>query len=378
MKALKKITALILVLAMSVSLSGCYNQDLTWAAKDGDDTVAIGVYLYYLYCAIDDAGDYVDSDTDVLDATIEGEDAETWIRAKAMNYLQSYIWVNKKVEEYNLDLTEDEKSSASQTTSYLINNYLTSFDDFGISEDSLNKAYTEYNIKFKKLFDYYYNEGGEFEISKDDLKESYCDGKYSFQYITASLTTTDDDGNTVDITDVEKDTLTTSFESYKKKIETGYQTLEYSGQELQVELGLDSAPYTSVDATDFVEDIYPTEIMNAVKEMDDNTLQILEANGQLVLLQKNNIEDSFETAYSTASDRLSMMLDLKADEFNQYILEQAAADETDIEINDAAIKHYKVKSLITDSNKSGTSSTASESSSETSDDTTSEETSSED
>lgn len=378
MKALKKITALILVLAMSVSLSGCYNQDLTWAAKDGDDTVAIGVYLYYLYCAIDDAGDYVDSDTDVLDATIEGEDAETWIRAKAMNYLQSYIWVNKKVEEYNLDLTEDEKSSASQTTSYLINNYLTSFDDFGISEDSLNKAYTEYNIKFKKLFDYYYNEGGEFEISKDDLKESYCDGKYSFQYITASLTTTDDDGNTVDISDVEKDTLTTSFESYKKKIETGYQTLEYSGQELQVELGLDSAPYTSVDATDFVEDIYPTEIMNAVKEMDDNTLQILEADGQLVLLQKNNIEDSFETAYSTASDRLSMMLDLKADEFNQYILEQAAADETDIEINDAAIKHYKVKSLITDSNKSGTSSTASETSSETSDDTTSEETSSED
>lgn len=378
MKALKKITALILVLAMSVSLSGCYNQDLTWAAKDGDDTVAIGVYLYYLYCAIDDAGDYVDSDTDVLDATIEGEDAETWIRAKAMNYLQSYIWVNKKVEEYNLDLTEDEKSSASQTTSYLINNYLTSFDDFGISEDSLNKAYTEYNIKFKKLFDYYYNEGGEFEISKDDLKESYCDGKYSFQYITASLTTTDDDGNTVDISDTEKDTLTTSFEGYKKKIETGYQTLEYSGQELQVELGLDSAPYTSVDATDFVEDIYPTEIMNAVKEMDDNTLQILEADGQLVLLQKNNIEDSFETAYSTASDRLSMMLDLKGDEFNQYILEQAAADETDIEINDAAIKHYKVKSLITDSNKSGTSSTASESSSETSDDTTSEETSSED
>ena len=378
MKALKKITALILVLAMSVSLSGCYNQDLTWAAKDGDDTVAIGVYLYYLYCAIDDAGDYVDSDTDVLDATIEGEDAETWIKAKAMNYLQSYIWVNKKVEEYNLDLTEDEKSSASQTTSYLINNYLTSFDDFGISEDSLNKAYTEYNIKFKKLFDYYYNEGGEFEISKDDLKESYCDGKYSFQYITASLTTTDDDGNTVDISDVEKDTLTTSFEGYKKKIETGYQTLEYSGQELQVELGLDSAPYTSVDATDFVEDIYPTEIMNAVKEMDDNTLQILEADGQLILLQKNNIEDSFETAYSTASDKLSMMLDLKGDEFNQYILEQAAADETDIEINDAAIKHYKVKSLITDSNKSGTSSTASETSSETSDDTTSEETSSED
>lgn len=378
MKALKKITALILVLAMSVSLSGCYNQDLTWAAKDGDDTVAIGVYLYYLYCAIDDAGDYVDSDTDVLDATIEGEDAETWIKAKAMNYLQSYIWVNKKVEEYNLDLTEDEKSSASQTTSYLINNYLTSFDDFGISEDSLNKAYTEYNIKFKKLFDYYYNEGGEFEISKDDLKESYCDGKYSFQYITASLTTTDDDGNTVDISDVEKDTLTTSFEGYKKKIETGYQTLEYSGQELQVELGLDSAPYTSVDATDFVEDIYPTEIMNAVKEMDDNTLQILESDGQLILLQKNNIEDSFETAYSTASDKLSMMLDLKGDEFNQYILEQAAADETDIEINDAAIKHYKVKSLITDSNKSGTSSTASETSSETSDDTTSEETSSED
>lgn len=362
MKAIKKITALMLALAMSLSLSGCYNKDLTWAAKDGDNTAAIGIYLYYLYVAYDNAADLVDSDTEVLKATIDGESAETWIRNKAMNYLQSYLWVNDKIKEYNLDLTEDEKTSAEQTTSYLISYYMTGFDDLGISQDSFNKAYSEYNIMFKKLFDYYYNEGGEFAIDKDELKESFVKDKYSFQYMYGSLTTTDDDGNTTDISDEEKEALTADFESYKKKVETGYQTLEYCSQEYQIEINSDSAPYVSVDSTDFVGESYPNELVAAVKEMDNNTLKLFEADGKLVLLQKNDINTAFDTAYASSSDRLSMMLDLKSDEFNSYILEQAAAEKSDIEINEAAIKSCKLKSLVTDSNKNGSSSASSESS----------------
>lgn len=362
MKAIKKITALMLALAMILSLSGCYNKDLTWAAKDGDNTAAIGIYLYYLYVAYDNAADLVDSDTEVLKATIDGESAETWIRNKAMNYLQSYLWVNDKIKEYNLDLTEDEKTSAEQTTSYLISYYMTGFDDLGISQDSFNKAYSEYNIMFKKLFDYYYNEGGEFAIDKDELKESFVKDKYSFQYMYGSLTTTDDDGNTTDISDEEKEALTADFESYKKKVETGYQTLEYCSQEYQIEINSDSAPYVSVDSTDFVGESYPNELVAAVKEMDNNTLKLFEADGKLVLLQKNDINTAFDTAYASSSDRLSMMLDLKSDEFNSYILEQAAAEKSDIEINEAAIKSCKLKSLVTDSNKNGSSSASSEAS----------------
>lgn len=358
MSTLKKITALFLAFAMSLSLSGCYNKDLTWAAKDGDNTAAIGIYLYYLYVAYDNAADMVDSDTEVLKATIDGESAETWIRDKAMNYLQSYLWVCDKINEYNLDLTSDEKTSAQSTTSYLMN-YMSGFDSLGISEDSFNKAYSEYNIMFKKLFDYYYDEGGEFAIDKDELKESFVEGKYSFEYMYGSLTTTDDDGNTSDISDEDKQALYSDFETYKKKVESGYQTLDYCSQEYQVEIGADSAPYVSVDSTDFVGEAYPNELVEAVKEMDDNTLKLFEADGKLVLLQKNDINTAFNTAYSSASDRLSMMLDLKSDEFNSYILEQAAAEKSDIEINDAAIKSCKLKSLVRDSNKNGSSSEAS-------------------
>ncbi len=358
MSTLKKITTLFLAFAMSLSLTGCYNKDLTWAAKDGDNTAAIGIYLYYLYVAYDNAADMVDSDTEVLKATIDGESAETWIRDKAINYLQSYLWVCDKISEYNLDLTSDEKTSAQSTTSYLMN-YMSGFDSLGISEDSFNKAYSEYNIMFKKLFDYYYGEGGEFAIDKDELKESFVDGKYSFEYMYGSLTTTDDDGNTSDISDEDKQALYSDFETYKKKVESGYQTLDYCSQEYQVEINADSAPYVSVDSTDFVGEAYPNELVEAVKEMDDNTLKLFEADGKLVLLQKNDINTAFDTAYSSSSDRLSMMLDLKSDEFNSYILEQAAAEKSDIEINDAAIKSCKLKSLVTDSNKNGSSSEAS-------------------
>ena len=52
----------------------------------------------------------------------------------------------------------------------------------GISKESFTKAYSEYNTKYKKVFDKYYGEGGEFEIPKEDLKATYTANNYSYGY----------------------------------------------------------------------------------------------------------------------------------------------------------------------------------------------------
>lgn len=351
---------------MCFTMSGCYSADKSWAAKDGDQTIAIGIYLYYLYVAFDDAADKIGTDTEVLKGTIDGQSSGDWIRETAMKYLKSYIWVNNKIDELNLQLTDEETKSAESEANYMITNYASGFKSLGVSEDSFTKAYSEYNLKYKKVFDYYYGEGGEFAIPKDDLKETYVANNYSYGYMHAALTKTgDDSSSTVDLTDEEKAALTKTFDGYKQKVVTGYETLEDAAGEYALEAGLDESPYNA-EVSDLKYQYYPTSFLDNLKEMSAGECRVFESDGQLVLLQKFDINDAFETAYATASDRLTMMLNYKSEEFTNYIFDQVAEGKDNITINDKAINSIKLSSLATDSTKMGTLSESSTQSSESS------------
>lgn len=353
MKIIKKLTAVLLVLAMCLSFAGCYNEDLTWSAKCGDETAAIGVYLYYLYVAYDNAAALVDSDTEVLKATIDGVSAEEWIRDRANEYMQSYFWVNEKTDEMGLSLTDAESSICMQSTQQMIQYYMSDTVKLGISEDSLNKAYTEYNVKFKKIFNVFYGEGGEFEIDKQVLHDKFVDGKYTFEYIYAPLTSSDAYGNPTEITEEEKANLKEVFENYKTMVENGETFLKNCGEQLQTFYNSSNAPYRIAAQSDLTEG-YPIEVTDAIKEMDEKELRIIEADGQLVLMQKDSIEDSFEAAYSVEGERIKMMLSEKAEEFNTYVIDHAKAEVTDLTYNDKAVNSIKLSSLVTDSTKFGT------------------------
>ena len=51
----KRAIAGMLALAMCLSFAGCYDENKTWAARQGDDTMPIGGYIYYLYSAYSEA-----------------------------------------------------------------------------------------------------------------------------------------------------------------------------------------------------------------------------------------------------------------------------------------------------------------------------------
>ena len=108
----KRAAAAVLALAMCLSFAGCYDENMTWAARKDDDTLPIGGYIYYLYSAYTEAASQVDSSTHVLDAQIDGEDAEQWIKDRALTYVQSYYYINDKMAEYGLEMTEEDQSQA--------------------------------------------------------------------------------------------------------------------------------------------------------------------------------------------------------------------------------------------------------------------------
>ncbi len=352
MKVMKRIMAAMLCLVICLSMAGCYSQDKTWSVQDGDKQVAVGIYRYYALIAFDEAAALVPEDEEVLKATIEGIPAEEWIQNRAFDYVRCYLWVDDKIEELNLGLTEEEKESAASTTAYLEENTNATFEDNGISASSFTKAYGEYNTKFKKLFDYYYGEGGEREIPKEDLKEVYCADQYYYEYIYADTLKTDDTGAQTAITETEKQEIADTLEFYRKQVQTGASDMYSAGSALAISLTLGDVPYAS-GVTDFMYNDYSAEFVNNLTEMDDYEARVVDTGSQLMLLYKRSIEEAFESAYESSADRLNVMLELKSDEFTDYILEQAKADKADIVINDAAVKDFKLSKIVTDDMKMG-------------------------
>ena len=112
----KRTAAAVLALAMCLSFAGCYDENMTWAARKGDDTLPIGGYIYFLYSAYSEAAGQVDTETPVLDAEIDGQDAAQWIKDRALNYVQAYYYINDKFEEYGLELTEDDQTQIDSLT----------------------------------------------------------------------------------------------------------------------------------------------------------------------------------------------------------------------------------------------------------------------
>lgn len=352
MKLFRRIIAAVLCIALCLAMTGCYSEDKSWSAKNGEETAAIGIYIYYLSSAYSDAAALVPNDTEVLKATIEDKPAEEWIREKALDYMRSYFWVNDKIEELGLQLTDAELETVASDTATMYNYFGASLDEMGISKDSLQKAASEYKVKFNKLFDHYYGEGGEFEVSKDEIKEDFTKGKYSYGFMYSTTSTKVED-ETVALTDEEKKDLTDVFERYKKAVDEGEMTLQECAQNYAGAIQSQNIPYTS-GIDDLTGRPYPKEIVDNIKSMKAGETKVFEAGDQIYLLQVNDINADFESIYKNELERLNMTLNLKSDDFKKYISENAAKDKADIVINEKAVNGIKLSKFASNNMKMGT------------------------
>ena len=353
MKVMKRILAALLCIVMCISMAGCGGQDKSWCVKDGDEQIPVGIYRYYLFLAFDEAAALVSDKEEVLKATIEGTPAEDWIRNRALDYVRCYLWINDKNEELGFELTEEEIASAKNNTAYLEQNTNATFEDLGISTSSFTKAYGEYNIKFKKIFDYYYGEGGEKAIGKEELRELYCADKCVYEYIFANITETDATGKTTTMTADEIAEVKETLELYRKQVEMGACDMKAAASALGIALGIGGEPPYAAGVTNFMYENFTAEFVTNLKEMDNFEARVIESGDQLMLLYKHDINTAFEKTYEIPQDRLDLMLELKADEFTDWVLEQARAAKADIKVNEAAIKEFKLSRIVTDDIKMG-------------------------
>lgn len=354
----KKICASFLALVLCLSFAGCYSEDKTWAAKKGDDTLPIGSYIYYLTSAYSEAASKISSDTEVLKGTVDDKSASEWIKDKAMEYLNAYYYINGKFSELGLELTEDEKTSVDNNASSAWSYYKETFEGMGIAQSSFKQAYSLYNAKYQKVLEKMYGEGGELEVPSDELKSYYTENYYSYEYFYAPLTKNGDDGNSQDLTDDEKAELKSKLEGYADKINLGETTVSEAASDYSYESSGDGNASTYNAPSPAKGSNINSDIFSALSEMKDDEARFVETSASYYVIKKLSIEDKFAELKEDESQMLTLLLDLKGEEFSDYVLEQGKSIEG-VEINEKALNSINLSTLVQGGSKNGTSSASS-------------------
>ncbi len=345
-KFAKRAAALLLALILTFSFTGCYSEEKTWAAKMGDITLPTGGYIYFLSAAYEDAAEYVNDDTKVLKAEIDGQKAEDWILDRTMNYVNRFFWVESEMQRLGLTLTEENL----EETELLTNTYWTTYGgsdvykEFGVSRESFDLVHSQYNVKYLRIFEALYGEGGELEVPIADMEEHYNSTYYNYEYFTVPMAVPDEEGNPVQMTEEEAADLAEDLEEIRTEIESGKLTVEEAAKEYADMYKQEKSSYVSEinNAYGMTMTYTPAEFATKLSEMVTDDVTVFEAEQYMVVMKKLKIEGTAEEKLADPNERVGILIELKSSDFAAYAEEQAAAM-TGIEMNEKAIRSYKPK-----------------------------------
>lgn len=347
---MKKISSLILTFVIALTLVSCSSTDKSWAMKNGDTTISMEAYTYYCLTSYESAVYMVDSSTKVLESTIDDMSASDYIFGEAMRYCQTYLWLDEQVGVLNIEYTDQEIDDADYLTEIQIEYMGDYLEYYGISEEAFHSAYTMYSLNYQKVFEALYSEGGEFEVSDEEFLEYYSENYYSYQYLFAPVMTTDEDGQSVDISDEEKAELEEIFTEYLEAIQNNELSVEECANNYMELTNMEVAPYNNF-SNNISTTSFPTGFAENLEIMENGEVIMFESDGILVVMMKNDITET--AANLDDNTKLYSIMEDKWFEYNSYVYAQATTTMADIEINEEAISTINLEDFVTDYNEYG-------------------------
>lgn len=220
----KKLAATVVAAATAVSCVGCGNQALAYPLTIDGVKIKAGIYIYYSYQAYTEATSTIqkqNSDLDTTDEevvkaqTIDGKDAETWIKDRTMEYCKEFVAIQKDFDAKGLELSAEQTNQVKNYISSAWDNSGETFEKNGIAESSVQDIFLS-TYKEQELFQHYYGVDGEKGVTEDELKEYYEDNDARVRYITFDLK----DGNGDLLKDDGKKEMKSMVEDYLSVLKT--------------------------------------------------------------------------------------------------------------------------------------------------------------
>lgn len=354
-------------LCLVSALSGCYSEDKAWSAKRGDDTAPIGVYIYYLSSAYSEAlGKVEDTTKSVFDQKIDDKDGTQWVKDRAVESIKLMYYVDQKFEDMGLELTTEDQTQISNLTSSVWSYSSAMFDQYGIAEKSVDKAYSQFIVKYQKIFETLYGKGGEKEVTDEDLRKYYEEKYTDFDYILCSYTKKTDDGQSEAMTDDEKAEAKKDFDAYVTKIKDGDLTMEEAAEEYQKKIDSDSEQLKNqtVDL-DEASSYYPKDLITKLGELKDGEVAAVDLadSNSYYIVRKNSISKKCDEILKDDDSRMSVVSGMKSEEYSNT-MEEESKKLDDITFNDGAMAGYDPKMFFDESHLSSASSSSTSSTSE--------------
>ncbi len=252
--------AVILLLAgllAAGSLTGCgslEDSDVVATVNDTDITAGVANFLarytqaqYETYYA-----GYMGDDM----WSGEGEDGETYqdtVKDSILESLENMYLMEQHMDEYEVSLSDEEKNAIKEAAGEFDSaNGLSEKEKVSGSTDNVERVLELLTIQ-KKVQDTI-EAGADTEVSDEEAAQK------SMQYVVFPFTTTDEEGNSVDLTDEEKAELKTTAESFAAGAAGAADFAAYAAQQGQ----------TSQDATfDGETTTLPTQLVEAADALGE-------------------------------------------------------------------------------------------------------------
>lgn len=385
MKNFTKITAVFLALIFAVSMASC-SLTQQWSYKTEDTELPVGVYIYSLYSAYNQAqtfaqeSDLYDSESGKYDGSdsflkieITDDDgvtatADQWIIDKAdetvKNILATYHAFNSLGATIDQKTLDGYESAAKEYWDYgpyyayygeqYKNPYSEVFEPLGVSYESFYIA-TYYTAAMQEaIFNSLYEASGTQAVSDEELTDYFTSNYTSYSYFSADLYTTETqtvenvDGTTSDtdvtaaLSDDEISKYKKSFEKYVDKIESG-KSIDDVVSDYMSEYKVENDPSTSsVEIMDdsSIGDELKNEI-NALSEGKASYKIIGEDDSQVIyFFYKEPIKNQIKNYIESDTNRSTVLQNMKGEDLKAYI--DDIAQNLDVTVSNT-IKSYKPK-----------------------------------
>ena len=350
MKQAVKIGSLLLAILMvftAVFASGCSLQK-QWSYKTSDKELAIGVYIYNLDVAYQQAleyakklDDYDGTNDKWLDLEITDDDGTTavarqWMKDKAEELTLTALAVEKglKDEGATVDSATLQAADEQAKTNWNVGPYANygyvmpmskELEPHGVSFDSYKYAASEVPAMQQVLFNTLYEKGGSQEVSDAELEKFFNENYVDYGYLSANLyeSSTDEAGttNNVALSEDAIKQITDKFDGMVKDLNSGKAFDDVSKAYTDAE-GLSSD--SVVNNTELLKNFSAgDELKVEIEKLDSGkaaTVKVGEGDSAMIyLVYKKDINAIAKDYLESTSNRSEVLTNMKTDDFKTYI-----------------------------------------------------------
>ena len=191
-KAKRLIAAALASAVCAASFTGC--SDTTYAMEAGGKKINAGIYIYNVFTEMRYRNMmlyYQDGVTeDYFSQKIEGKDYAEYLEDYALKSTKEYAAVVDKFEELKLELTKEQLKELNDSVNDAWESQGELLEYEGISKESVKLAQKASYMR-QALFDHYYGEGGEEEVTASDLENFVKDNYMRYKIVTISKAAAD-------------------------------------------------------------------------------------------------------------------------------------------------------------------------------------------